>query len=372
MNYNRAYNLGEIADGRFSPAPEQVRKSKPRFGTFYRPERDRSVLVAQIADVARKAAGKDQSYISKTVRAIAASSWNQSHTRYTGQGYQAYNTEGPLYNKKYSTDPRSKYGSGNQYPVLWVPNPDTLAEPEATFGGPETITPPVVTPDPPTVTTPGAGPAGPPGPIGPAGPAGSRGAKGPAGSIGPGGGLGPAGQLGPRGKIGPPGEVGPAGPSGAAASKGSPGESGPPGAVGPSGVPGTPGPRGAAGPVGPPGEPGPPGMVTTPEGADIVAGPAGPPGSVGPPGAPGTMGPRGQAGPSGPTGAPGSASEEAIREAVMKFLDAHPPGTAMVDPEVIKDIVREYLKNHPGTAGGGSNEIPGLRLAGILAPLALL
>jgi len=64
------------------------------------------------------------------------------------------------------------------------------------------------------------------------------------------------------------------------------------------------------------------GPVTPPEPiyTPPVIGPAGPPGPKGPPG---PIGPQGPAGPAGPKGDPGQASNEAIRNAVIKWMNEH-------------------------------------------------
>lgn len=253
------------ADDRFSPPVAMILKRKPRFNTFYRPDRSRpDVTIAEVANVARKAAGLDNSFISKTVKAIAESGWN-NHIQYTSKGYTSYGITGPDFKRKYDLNPRAVIGTGNQYPVIWIPDPRNPTEPEALHGG---IVPGPVDPT-----------QGPPGPTGPRG------------SLGP---AGPPGPIGTRGKQGAPGEIGPMGPPGAgggAAAMGPRGEigpMGPPGPIGPAAT-GLPGPRGEIGPMGPAG----------PGGGAAATGPRG---EIGPMGPAGPRGPGGEIGPMGPGG----------------------------------------------------------------------
>lgn len=104
----------------------------PTFNSFYRAPRDVSKLVSQIANVARQNEGLDTSYIFKTVKAIAFSPWNQ-HILYDINGYENYGFEGPQYTKIYSLEPLAAPGTGNNYPVIWIPDPDQPLEPEQIF-----------------------------------------------------------------------------------------------------------------------------------------------------------------------------------------------------------------------------------------------
>jgi len=262
---NRRAFRGLGADDRFSPPLALILMKAPRLNTFYRPDKSRpDVTIAQVAHVARKAAGLDSSFTAKTVKAIAASTWNE-HIKYTTSGYTAYGIEGPDFKRKYAKDPRATVNTGNEYPVIWIPDPRDPVEPEKLHGG--------LLPEP---VDPTQGPPGPPGPKGDPGPA------------------GPPGPIGTRGKVGPRGEIGPMGPAG------------PPGAGAGDAVPGPPGPRGEIGPMGPAGPPGP---IATgapgPRGEIGPMGPAGPPGS----GGGGGIGPRGEIGPMGPAGPPGPRGE---------------------------------------------------------------
>ena len=260
--------LGLGADDRFSPPLALILMKGPRLNTFYRPDMSRpDVTIAQVANVARKAAGLDSSFTAKTVKAIAASSWNE-HIKYTTSGYTAYKIEGPDFKRKYAKDPRATVNTGTEYPVIWIPDPRAPVEPEKLHGG--------LLPEP---VDPTQGPPGPPGPPGPKGDPGSG---------------GPPGPIGTRGKVGPPGEIGPMGPAG------------PPGAGAGDAVPGPPGPRGEIGPMGPAGPPGP--IATGAPGPRGEIGPMGPAGPPGPPGSGsgGGIGPRGEMGPMGPGGPAGS------------------------------------------------------------------
>ena len=272
--------LGELGfDDRFSPPVAIILKRKPRFGTFYRPDRSRpDVTIAEVANVARKAAGLDSTFISKTVKTIAASGWN-NHIQYVAKGYTAYGITGPDFKRKYGLDPRASVNSGNQYPVIWIPDPRNPVEPEAIHGEMPVPPIPVPTPDP---------YQGPPGPIGPKGDPGE--------SI-----VGPPGPTGPSGKsmLGPPGPIGIPG------ARGDPGKS----------------------ITGPPGPIGPPGSASEAAVAAAVEKylDENPPG-LGPPGVKGARGEIGPMGPAGTIGPPGSATEAAIAAAVEKYLDENPPG----------------------------------------------
>jgi len=86
----------------------------------------------------------------------------------------------------------------------------------------------------------------------------------------------------------------------------------PAGIPGPPGSPGSPGVPGKTGPQGPPGMPGP-------------LGPPGKPGPTGPKGDTGPMGTKGATGPMGPAGPPGTATDAAIKAAVIAYLAKNPP-----------------------------------------------
>lgn len=112
------------------------------------------------------------------------------------------------------------------------------------------------------------------------------------------------------------GPVGPAGP---------PGPAGPTGPMGPEGPMGPTGPAGSVGPAGPPGEATDAAIkaaiqawMSTHKGEFI-----GPQGPVGPAGPVGPVGPSGPQGPVGPAGPPGTATDEAIKSAVTKWMSAN-------------------------------------------------
>ena len=266
---------------RYNPPLNSIKVKAPRPGTFYRPR-----LGIHPATVAR-VAYKDQNIMSTPagLKLMNDSSWNR-HIRYATNGYENYShiNEGMQYNPKYNpNNPLSVYGSGNAYPVVWIPPADGR-EPEAFFGWV------------PPMTQPGTGPAG---PGGPGGPEGHPGDTGPPGPLGPAGPVGPAGQMGPPGQTGPAGQIGPRGPAGAGAGDPITGPTGPMGPAGPSGAIG---PGGAMGPQGPSGAPGSGGGVIDQSMIDasiaryMTANPQ----------AAGQPGPRGPMGPAGPRGKAGS------------------------------------------------------------------
>lgn len=251
--------FGGFGDDRYIPTPDQI-KAVPTPGAWYRIKSGESWW-----GTSKRAYGRVN--VRAGLFAMNDSTWN-NHIRKGSAGWTAYNTQGLQATPHYSaTNPHAPYGSGNAYPVAWLPPLDTLDEPEAIYGDPGGGT---VTPGDPVIVTPGdpiIGPQGPMGPPGPIGPMGPRGEMGPSGSEGP---VGPQGPMGPPGDVTdeaiyamlmkylqdnpnalPPGPAGPEGPMG------------PQGPVGPSGadsmVPGPAGPIGPMGPQGPIGPPGPSG-----------------------------------------------------------------------------------------------------------------
>jgi hypothetical protein len=346
--------LGALG-GRYSPTPNQIKETKPRYNTFYRANRKRNdVTVSAISNVARQAAGHDNTFTKKGIHAIANSSWNKNHIRYVKEGYTSYKRTGPEYKRKYASDPLAKVNTGNMYPVIWVPDPLNPVEPEEFFNeGDSQID------NDSSVTT---------GPRGPRGFKGEKGDRGPAGKTGQ---KGPAGIPGIIGPIGPPGATGPAGPTGKRGPRGIPG---PPGASitngsgkiiagpqGPKGDPGARGPRGSRGqigPAGPIGPRGPAGTISNGTGTPI-AGPAGPRGFTGKqgpkgdPGMPGQRGERGERGFKGARGEPGSGgtvTDEQIRKLIKIYMDNNP--VTVSEQEIFK-MIKKYLSIH-GQNGGKS------------------
>lgn len=239
------------AGGRYIPDQSEILSRAPRPGTFYIARK--GIYPWHVAKVAYKDNGTIGTYAG--LRLMNASSWN-GYIRKSKKGYENYPDipQGIQFYPKYNKQkPREPYGSGNDYPVVWVP-PEDGREPEQVFDGDKPV---VVGPPGPR------GPAGPPGkagPPGPIGPRGSTGQRGPAGPQGPRGQRGPPGSgagesiPGPRGPTGPPGQRGPAGPRG---------QRGPPGSGAGESIPGPRGPAGPRGSAGPPGQAGPPGRPPT-------------------------------------------------------------------------------------------------------------
>ena len=114
--------------GRYTPAENQIEKAEPKQGLFYRPSKGDTT-----AAISRAAYGKD--YTANGVRAISAATWNSSHVKYTTKGYEYLKISGPDLVPKYSAAPRAAYGSGAEYPVLWIPPLSSKAEPEQVFTG---------------------------------------------------------------------------------------------------------------------------------------------------------------------------------------------------------------------------------------------
>jgi len=319
------------SDLRYVPDLDEIKTAGPRFNTFYRSPKSKAVTVAQICYVAAKAAGKPVSgsgnYTPRTVKALAASTWNQ-HCKYTSSGYESYGIQGPKYSNSYGSDPRAEYGSGSMKPVLWVVDPDDPMEPEEVFG---------VVPSP-GPEVPGMGPPGPAGPAGPPGPAGTPGLPGKAGSAGP---------PGPPGPMGPPGEATEDQINAAIEAYL---EAHPPagGAPGPAGAMGPPGPEGAMGPAGPVGPMGPQGPAGPPGAGDGETVPV--PGPVGPPGPPGPAGPMGPQGPAGVASEGGGLTDEQVNDLIAEYLQDHKSDLE----DMIDYRIREYARKHGITGGAGA------------------
>lgn len=247
-------SLGAFA-GFVNPKPGQISAS-PMQGTWYRIKKGDTYWA-----VSRDAYGREN--VKTGLYLMNDSAWN-GYIDKKRQGWEAYKRDGLQATPDYSaTVYRAPKGSGNAYPLVWVP-PITGEEPSQVYP-----------PDPEQII-------GPPGPMGPPGPRGER------------------------GPIGPPGERGPIGPPGTG--EGVPGPIGPPGARGERGPIGPIGPPGERGPIGPPGPAGTGVGVPGPAGPRGLPGPAGPPGALGPAGPPGPIGPAGPIGPPGPVGPSGEAT----------------------------------------------------------------
>ena len=212
-------------EGRYIPNASQV-LTVPKAGNWYQIKKGDTYW-----QVSKVAYGKPA--VKTGLFLMNDSTWNGYIEKKTN-GWESYKVKGlqatPHYN---SNAPRSPYGSGNDYPIVWIP-PMSGEEPEDIYTAPiTTITPSV----------PGIGPPGPPGKqglIGPPGPPGQatkaaimeavkrwaeehpdevKGPPGPPGqSI-----VGPPGKQGLIGPPGPPGQsiVGPPGPPGPPGSAGS-------------------------------------------------------------------------------------------------------------------------------------------------------
>jgi len=276
--------FGGLGADRYRPTTEQI-LAVPQQGSWYRIKKGETWW-----GTAKAAYGAEN--VKPGLLMMNRSTWND-HIERKSTGWEAYKVDGLQATPHYSaTDPLGTKGSGNAYPVAWIPPLATGAEPESIYTAPDQgpIGP--------------AGQPGPPGPIGPAGP------MGPAGPTGP---IGPAGVPGARGPAGPAGEVNAAliESSLEAYFKAHPLQQGQPGPQGPMG------PRGPAGPAGPPGAPGSASDAAINaavqdwlkkhpiEAVNGPPGPRGPAGPIGPPGIPGERGPEGPQGPAGSGGGGG-------------------------------------------------------------------
>jgi len=246
--------------GFMDPQPGYVSQT-PAQGKWYRLKRGDNYWT-----ISRDAYGREN--VRKGLMLMNDSPWN-GYIDKKRTGWEAYGVDGLQATPDYSlTQARAPKGSGNAYPIVWIP-PVSGGDPDDVIDIPDDGD---------------TGTVGPPGPPGPAGPMGPR---------------GPAGAQGPKGEMGPQGARGPIGPQGPPGS----GEGGDPipGPMGPMGPMGPAGPMGPMGPVGPVGPPG--------EGGQSIPGPAGPVGPPGAPGPPGPMGPQGPIGPIGPMGPSGEGGE---------------------------------------------------------------
>jgi hypothetical protein len=144
----------DATSGRYVPDASEILTAAPKPGSFYVPRS--GIYPAKVADVAYGAADRKRGLL-----AMNASTWND-HVRRAAAGWEPYKVKGLQFEAKYkATDPRSTYGSGNAFPVIWVPPLDGR-EPEAFFStGP--VVPPVGPVVPPYVPpTPPVGPVVPP------------------------------------------------------------------------------------------------------------------------------------------------------------------------------------------------------------------
>jgi hypothetical protein len=135
----------DATSGRYVPDASEILTAAPKPGSFYVPRS--GIYPAKVADVAYGAADRKRGLL-----LMNASTWND-HVRRAAAGWEPYKVKGLQFEAKYkATDPRSTYGSGTAFPVIWVPPLDGR-EPEAV----------IVSPGPPTIK-PGEGGAGiPPG-----------------------------------------------------------------------------------------------------------------------------------------------------------------------------------------------------------------
>ncbi len=116
----------------YIPSIEQIKSRQPTFNSFYRAPNDVTKYPAQIANAARQNEGMESRYTYLTLKAMVESPWNH-HMVYSNAGYENYPFEGFQYARRYSMEPLAVAGSGNNYPVVWIPDPDNPMEPEQFF-----------------------------------------------------------------------------------------------------------------------------------------------------------------------------------------------------------------------------------------------
>jgi hypothetical protein len=118
----------DATSGRYVPDASEILTAAPKPGSFYVPRS--GIYPAKVADVAYGAADRKRGLL-----AMNASTWND-HVRRAAAGWEPYKVKGLQFEAKYkATDPRSTYGSGNAFPVIWVPPLDGR-EPEAVIVSP--------------------------------------------------------------------------------------------------------------------------------------------------------------------------------------------------------------------------------------------
>jgi hypothetical protein len=242
--YVARYQMGgEFQNGAYVPDDTDI-VDKPKPASWYQMKKGETYW-----GISKEAFGRDNV---KAGLLLMNNALANRHIQKKEKNWESYGVKGLQSTPHYDADNRRyPYGSGNDYPTVWIPNLEG-DEPEVVFAPPgETLFYPIEPPIP-----------GPPGPQGARGPAGPPGPKGPAGP------RGPAGPMGQRGAKGDRGNPGPKGPPGQATEESILRavreyiEANPDkvrGASGARGNPGPKGPRGKRGKQGPAGPPGPPG-----------------------------------------------------------------------------------------------------------------
>jgi len=118
----------DATSGRYVPDASEILTAAPKPGSFYVPRS--GIYPAKVADVAYGAADRKRGLL-----LMNASTWND-HVRRAAAGWEPYKVKGLQFEAKYkATDPRSTYGSGTAFPVIWVPPLDGR-EPEAVIVSP--------------------------------------------------------------------------------------------------------------------------------------------------------------------------------------------------------------------------------------------
>jgi len=130
---------GGYVAGRYVPTASQILTKNPKPGTFYRGRT--GITLATIAEVAY---GKK--YTHTGLMLMNGSTWND-HVRRSTKGWESYHVAGLQSEPKYGAHPSSFFGTGNAFPVFWIPPVDGR-EPEAFYGAPSPVPPvgPVVPP----------------------------------------------------------------------------------------------------------------------------------------------------------------------------------------------------------------------------------
>jgi len=153
--------MGLGAEGdRYIPTPDQI-LDVPTPGAWYRIKKGETWW-----GVSKTAYGKAN--VKKGLLTMNASTWND-HIDRKNKDWEAYKVKGLQATPDYSaTNPHAPVGSGNAYPVAWIP-PLTGEEPEQMGYQPSEPTTPTPVTKPPSSTTYIPGPKGDPGPPGPPG-----------------------------------------------------------------------------------------------------------------------------------------------------------------------------------------------------------
>ena len=117
----------------YIPSADEILTSAPRPGTFYQGRA--GIYPVKVAKVAYVKNGSGAVNIYQGLRLMNESPWND-HMRRSTAGYTSYPAigKGIQFEPKYAgtSKPEAGFGSGHQYPVVWIPTEDGK-EPDEVF-----------------------------------------------------------------------------------------------------------------------------------------------------------------------------------------------------------------------------------------------